>query len=223
MSWCSTMQVLLSSWLVVDVWATILGGGRRQPEIYYKIDGFSHRFVFSKGHTMIIGIAQIYQEPLIDTLTMQWLWFLVDQCQYYNLEAAPQVFWRRPPREITILIKSPIFGANPRIFLSMDHLLLYLSGKHVVISDWTHMDPNYRHLGKSDPPERRHAPSQKWQHGIVWPNHSSNCQKNPIEPQCRYISPGWKPRYRQFGVDRHNCRAFGIAVDKSRRCWTFWF
>ena len=73
------------------------------------------------------------------------------------------------------------------------------------------------------PPSTIKVTLQKCQHDIVWPNHRPNCQKNVIEPQRGYIPSEWKPRYCQFGVDRHTYWESGIAVEKLRRIWKFWF
>ena len=64
---------------------------------------------------------------------------------------------------------------------------------------------------------------QKLQNDIVWPNYQPNCQRNAIGPQSGFISSEWKPRYRQFGGDRHTYRESGVAVAKLRRICRFWF
>ena len=73
------------------------------------------------------------------------------------------------------------------------------------------------------PPSTIKVTLQKWQHEIVWPNYRSNCQKNAIGSQSGRMVSEWKPRYRQFGVDRYTYWESGIAVEKLRRIWKFWF
>ena len=48
-------------------------------------------------------------------------------------------------------------------------------------------------------------------------------QENAIGPQGGYILFDWKPHYRQFGVHKHTYWESGIAVEKLRRIWKFWF
>ena len=73
------------------------------------------------------------------------------------------------------------------------------------------------------PPSTIKVTLQKWQHDIVCPNHRPNCQKNAIGPQRGYMPSERKPCYRRFGVDRHTYWESGIAVEKLRRIWKFWF
>ena len=73
------------------------------------------------------------------------------------------------------------------------------------------------------PPSAIKVTLQKWQHDIVWPNHRPNCQKNGIGPQRGYIPSERKACYRRFGVDRYTYWESGIAVEKLRRIWKFWF
>ena len=73
------------------------------------------------------------------------------------------------------------------------------------------------------PPSTKIFTLQKWQHEIVWPNNQTKWQKNAIGPQTGRMPSEWRPRYRQFGVDRHTYWESDIAVEKLRRIWKFWF
>ena len=58
-------------------------------------------------------------------------------------------------------------------------------------------------------------------HSLVEP--STQMPKNAIGPQHGCMPSERKPCYRRFGVDRHTCWESGIAVEKLRRIWKFWF
>ena len=73
------------------------------------------------------------------------------------------------------------------------------------------------------PPSTKKITLQKRQHEIVWPNDRTKWQENAIEYQNGCIPSEWKPRYRRFGVDRHTYWESGVAVEKLRRIWKFWF
>ena len=73
------------------------------------------------------------------------------------------------------------------------------------------------------PPSAMKVTLQKWQHDTVWPNYRTKWRGNAIGPQSACIPSEWKARYCQFGVDRYTYWESGIAVEKLRRIWKFWF
>ena len=73
------------------------------------------------------------------------------------------------------------------------------------------------------PPRPTKVTLQKWQHEVVWSNYRNKWQENAIGPQRGFMSSDSKPHYRLFGVDRHAHWESGIAVEKLRRIWKFWF
>ena len=73
------------------------------------------------------------------------------------------------------------------------------------------------------PSRRTKLTLQKLRNDILSPNFRPNCQKNAIGPHRRCIPSYWKPRYLQFGVDRHACYGNDIVVEKLGRIWRFWF
>ena len=88
---------------------------------------------------------------------------------------------------------------------------------------WPPMIPIQARVRNFEPPVRQKVALRTHSKDTVSSKYPSKPQKNAIIPQRGYIPSRWKPRYRQFGVDRYTYWENDIAVDKSRRFWRFWF
>ena len=57
----------------------------------------------------------------------------IPRYMYWYFASAPRKIWRRPPQNIVMLTKQPIFAATPQNFPSMSHLVSYVDGNKVLI------------------------------------------------------------------------------------------
>ena len=203
--------------------------GSTTAEICDKIVDFFRHFTSITFHTgtkdlslaqWALGCIKSRRLVSFQCLSCGWLLFSIN---IGISNQRPGEIWRRPPRNIAKLIQSLTFAATLRNSPSMSHLISHVGGNKVLM--WW-MDVHVPKLSPCWyywPPSTAKVTLQKWQHEVVWPNHRTKWQENAIGSQSGSIMSEWKPRYRRFGVYRHTYWESGIAVEKLRRIWMFWF